>query len=83
MIITYKSKIISDVDYKKDYSKFLTESLYAKFNLKKDGSNIFNQDLNDILLLTGNSKINIYKPGRGGGVYIANELMKIREILAK
>tara|TARA_Y100000389_G_scaffold23527_1_gene20187 strand:- start:2115 stop:4166 length:2052 start_codon:yes stop_codon:yes gene_type:complete len=83
MIITYKSKIISDVDYKKDYSKFLTESLYAKFNLKKDGSNIFNLDLNDILLLTGNSKINIYKPGRGGGVYIANELMKIREILAK
>ena len=60
MIATYKSKIMSDADYKKD-SKFLTETLNAKFNLKKDGSKIFNQELNDILL-TGNSKINIYKP---------------------
>jgi hypothetical protein len=83
MITTYKSKIMSDADYKKDYSKFLTEALNAKFNLKKDGSKIFNQELNDILLLTGNSKINIYKPGRGGGVYEATELMKIREVLAK
>lgn len=83
MITTYKSKIMSDADYKKDYSKFLTETLNAKFNLKKDGSKIFNQELNDILLLTGNSKINIYKPGRGGGVYEATELMKIREVLAK
>lgn len=83
MITSHKSKIMSDADYKKDYSKFLTEALNAKFNLKKDGSKIFNQELNDILLLTGNSKINIYKPGRGGGVYEAIELMKIREVLAK
>ena len=62
MITSHKSKIISDADYKKDYSKFLTEALNAKFSLKKDGSKIFNQELNDILLLTGNSKINIYKP---------------------
>ena len=83
MLSTYKSKILKEADYKNDYSKFLIEALNAKFNIKKDGSIIFNQELNDILLLTGNSKINIYKPGRGGGPYLANELMKIRQVLAK
>ena len=83
MSSTYKSKILKEADYKNDYSKFLIEALNAKFNIKKDGSIIFNQELNDILLLTGKSKINIYKPGRGGGAYVATELMKIREVLAK
>ena len=83
MIISYKSKIMSDADYKKDYSKFLTEALNSKFNLKKNGSIILNQELNNILLLTGNSKINIYKPGKAGGVYEATELMNIRKVLAK
>ena len=55
----------------------------AKFTTSKDGSQIFNQDYNEILLLTGNSKINIYKPGKGGGIYEATELMKVREVLAK
>tara|TARA_B100000780_G_scaffold68163_2_gene45089 strand:+ start:3689 stop:5740 length:2052 start_codon:yes stop_codon:yes gene_type:complete len=83
MSSTYKSKILKEADYKNDYSKFLIEALNAKFNIKKDGPIIFNQELNDILLLTSKSKINIYKPGRGGGAYVATELMKIREVLAK
>lgn len=83
MISKYKSKILTDADYKNDYSKFLTEALNAKFNIKNDGPKIFNKELHDILLSTGKSKINIYKPGRGGGPYEATELMNVRQILAK
>jgi len=83
MISAYKSKILTDADYKNNYSKFLTEALSAKFNIKNDGLIEFNKELHDILELTKKSKINIYKPGRGGGAYEATELMKIREILVK
>ena len=82
-IVLYKSKIISDDEYKKNYSNFLIEALYAKFSIIEQNSKIFNQELNKILLLTGNSKINIYKQGRGGGIYEATELMKVRKILVK
>tara|TARA_B100001175_G_scaffold316091_1_gene329130 strand:- start:1625 stop:3682 length:2058 start_codon:yes stop_codon:yes gene_type:complete len=81
LVSTYKSKILSEEEYKKELPKFLTEALMAKFTTSKDGSQIFNQEYNEILLLTGNSKINIYKPGKGGGIYEATELMKVRNHL--
>ena len=82
MVSKYKSKILTDNDYNNNYSKFLTDALYAKFNIINDTSHTYNKELNNILLLTANSKINIYKPGRGGGPYEATELMNIRKILS-
>ena len=75
MIKSYKSKIISDTEYDKNISKFLTEALNSKFNN--------NEEYKNILKLTSKAKINIYKPGKGGGVTEAKELMIIRELLAK
>ena len=75
MIKLYKSKIISETEYDKNISKFLTEALNSKFNN--------NEEYKNILKLTGKAKINIYKPGRGGAVTEAKELMIIRELLAK
>ena len=83
MLKSYKSKISPDADYIQNYSKYLTQALNVKFNIKKTEAKLFNKELHDILLLTGNSKINIYKPGRNGGIYEATEIMKVRLLLAK
>ena len=83
MVKNYKKNIISDTDYKKIYSENLTIALTYKFTIQKNESNIYNEEYNNILLLTKDYKINIYKPGKYGGPYEAIELMKIRKLLAK
>ena len=82
MVKNYKN-IISESDYNKIYSEYLTIALTAKFTIQKNESNIYNEEYNNILLLTKDYKINIYKPGKYGGPYEAIELMKIRKLLAK
>tara|TARA_B110001452_G_scaffold254388_1_gene245920 strand:- start:866 stop:2899 length:2034 start_codon:yes stop_codon:yes gene_type:complete len=72
---SYKSKIIKDEEFKKERSKFLEKALYSKFTQ--------NDEFKQILLLTGDAKINIFKPGKGGGAYEATELMKVRQLLGK
>ena len=76
---TYKNKIQPESEFKKDESKLLETALLRKFTQ--------NDHYKELLLLTGNAKINIYKAGRGGGAYEATELMvirqKLREHLAK
>ena len=57
LVSTYKSKILSEEEYKKELPKFLSEALMAKFTTSKDGSQIFNQDYNEILLLTETLKL--------------------------
>ena len=69
----FKSSIISEVDHVKATPKFLTDALKAKFTN--------NSAYKNILLLTGKSKIMIYKPA--SGPYVATELMMLREELAK
>ena len=68
----YKSSIVSETEYIKANPKFLTDALKAKFT---------NNTYKNILLLTGKSKIMIYKPA--SGPYVATELMTLREELAK
>jgi predicted NAD-dependent protein-ADP-ribosyltransferase YbiA (DUF1768 family) len=69
----FKSSIVSEADYIKATPKYLTDALKAKFTN--------NSAYKNILLLTGKSKIMIYKPG--SGPYVATELMMLREELAK
>ena len=69
----YKSSIVSETEYIKANPKFLTHALKAKFTN--------NTTYKNILLLTGKSKIMIYKPAFGR--YVATELMTMREELAK
>ena len=83
MVKNYKKNIISESDYNKIYSEYLTIALTAKFTIQKNESYIYNEEYNNILLLTKDYKINIYKPGKYGGPYEAIELMKIRKLLAK
>ncbi len=68
----FKEKIISDDDYKKDKYIYLLDALKSKFSI---------EEFKEILYLTGNAKINIFKPGRGGGAEEATTLMKIRKII--
>ena len=70
-----KSAIADDEEFKKLESGLLEKALYAKFTQ--------NDDLREILLLTGDALINTFKPGRGGGANPANELMKIRKLINK
>tara|TARA_B110000444_G_scaffold261056_1_gene310771 strand:- start:97 stop:2139 length:2043 start_codon:yes stop_codon:yes gene_type:complete len=69
----FKSSIISDAEYIKSNPAFLVRALKAKFTN--------NTTYKNILLLTGKSKIMIYKPSHGP--YVATELMMLREELAK
>jgi hypothetical protein len=69
----FKTSIVSEPDYIKAIPKFLTDALKAKFTN--------NSAYKNILLLTGKSKIMIYKPV--SGPYVAKELMMLREELAK
>ena len=70
-----KSAIADDDEFKKIESGLLEKALYAKFTQ--------NDDLREILLLTGDALINTFKPGRGGGASPANELMKVRKLINK
>ena len=69
---TYKSKIIKDPDYEKDKSRYLFLALRNKFTI---------DEYKKILLLTGDAKITVFKPGKYGGVTDATELMKVRKLL--
>ena len=69
----YNNIFISDTDYNKNLSKNLEKALYYKFTQ--------NDELREILELTKNYKINIYKHKQG--VNIAKELMNIRKLLLK
>jgi len=80
---SYSKKLISDDDYKKDESLYLLTGLRNKFINTKDSEDASINEFRKILLLTENSKINIFKPGRGGGAKEATELMKIRKMLTK
>jgi predicted NAD-dependent protein-ADP-ribosyltransferase YbiA (DUF1768 family) len=68
-----KSLLIDDEEFGKIKSGLLEKAQYSKFTQ--------NDSLAKILLLTGEALINIYKPGKGGGVYPAEELMKVRNML--
>ena len=69
-----ESLIISDEEYTKMKYGLLEKAQYSKFTQ--------NEALAKILLLTGEALINVYKPGKGGGIYPDNELMKVRSLLA-
>ncbi len=69
-----KGKLISEEEFKTQESNLLLIALKSKFSIS---------EFKKILLLTGDSKINIFKPGRGGGATEAKELMAIRQLLAK
>ena len=73
LLKSYKSKIISDEEYASKESNYLIQALQSKFN--------DNEEFKKILLLTYPAKINIFKPGKGGGAIEFTELMKIRKLL--
>jgi len=68
------SLVITSEEFAKIKSGLLEKAQYSKFTQ--------NDILAKILLLTGNSLINVFKPGKGGGVYPDHELMKIRYLLS-
>ena len=70
-----EATLIKEDEFKKEESKLLEKALYNKFTQ--------NDEMKQILLFTGDSKINIYKPGRGGGAKAAIELMNVRQLLGK
>jgi hypothetical protein len=51
----------------------LEKALYAKFTQ--------NDDLRELLLLTGNAQINNFKQGKGASPFV--ELMKVRKLITK
>jgi predicted NAD-dependent protein-ADP-ribosyltransferase YbiA (DUF1768 family) len=67
------SLVINDEEFAKIKSGLLEKAQYSKFTQ--------NDVLAKILLLTGESLINIFKPGKGGGTYPDHELMKVRAML--
>ena len=68
------SLVIGDDEFAKMKYGLLEKAQYAKFTQ--------NETLAKILLLTGEALINVYKAGKGGGIYQDNELMKVRSLLA-
>lgn len=68
-----KSLIITDEEYLKEEDKLIEKALYNKFNQ--------NEELLNILKLTKNYLINIYRPKLG--IIPAIQLMKIRSLLNK
>ena len=69
-----ESLVIGEEEFAKMKSGLLEKAQYSKFTQ--------NEALAKILLLTGEALINVYKPGKGGGIYQDNELMKVRSLLA-
>jgi len=68
-----KSVILNDEEFKKIESSLLEKALYAKFTQ--------NDELREILKLTGNALINIFKQTKGASP--ALELMKVRKLINK
>jgi len=68
-----KTVILNDEEFKKIESGLLEKALYAKFTL--------NDELREILKLTGNALINIFKQTKGATP--ALELMKVRKLINK
>jgi predicted NAD-dependent protein-ADP-ribosyltransferase YbiA (DUF1768 family) len=68
------SLVIDEEEFAKMKYGLLEKAQYAKFTQ--------NETLAKILLLTGQALINVYKAGKGGGIYQDNELMKVRSLLA-
>ena len=68
-----KTVILNDEEFKKIESGLLEKALYAKFTQ--------NDELREILLLTNNALINIFKQSKG--VSPATELMRVRKLINK
>ena len=68
-----KSVILNDEEFKKIESGLLEKALYAKFTQ--------NDELREILKLTGNALINIFKQTKGASP--ALELMRVRKLINK
>jgi len=68
-----KSTIANDEEFKKLETGLLEKALYAKFTQ--------NDDLRELLLLTGNAQINNFKQGKGASPFV--ELMKVRKLITK
>ena len=68
-----KATLSTDDEFKKIESGLLEKALYAKFTQ--------NDELREILLLTGTALINNYKQGKGAFPLI--ELMKVRRLITK
>ena len=68
-----KAVIINDEDFKKIESGLLEKALYAKFTQ--------NDELREILILTGDALINTFKQIKGASP--ALELMKVRKLITK
>jgi len=68
-----KSTLTNEEEFKKNEPVLLEKALYAKFTQ--------NDDLRELLLLTGNALINIFKQGKGAFPFI--ELMKVRKLITK
>ena len=68
-----KSTLTNDEEFKKLEPGLLEKALYAKFTQ--------NDELRELLLLTGNALINIFKQGKGSSPFV--ELMKVRKLITK
>jgi predicted NAD-dependent protein-ADP-ribosyltransferase YbiA (DUF1768 family) len=68
-----KSVILNDEEFKKLESSLLEKALYSKFTQ--------NDELREILLLTGDALINVFKQTKGASP--ALELMRVRKLIGK
>ena len=68
-----KTVILNDEDFKKIESGLLEKALYAKFTQ--------NDELREILILTGDALINVFKQTKGA--IPALELMRVRKLITK
>jgi len=68
-----KSTLINDEEFKKMEPGLLEKALYAKFTQ--------NDELRELLLLTGNALITLFKPSKGAIPFV--ELMKVRKLITK
>jgi predicted NAD-dependent protein-ADP-ribosyltransferase YbiA (DUF1768 family) len=68
-----KNVILNDEDFKKIESSLLEKALYAKFTQ--------NDELREILILTGDALINVFKQIKGATPAI--ELMRVRKLINK
>jgi predicted NAD-dependent protein-ADP-ribosyltransferase YbiA (DUF1768 family) len=68
-----KSTLINDEEFKKMEHTLLEKALYAKFTQ--------NDELRELLLLTGNALITLFKPSKGAIPFV--ELMKVRKLITK
>jgi predicted NAD-dependent protein-ADP-ribosyltransferase YbiA (DUF1768 family) len=64
---------LNDEEFKKIESGLLEKALYAKFTQ--------NDELREILILTGDALINIFKQTKGASP--ALELMRVRKLISK